>query len=121
MDNDTIDNHTKAMIAAFEDQRGYAVNEPGFTLLFIPGPLIRGVNIPGSLAVVEVGRGSVMLDDPTRFNKFVFAKSGFSLSVGQYATSIIKRLLVLTAGTKAHESEVQAPQLQAPQSGQQGD
>lgn len=117
----TIDQHADNLLAAFQDRNGYAVNEPGCTLLFYPGPITNGIQSPSSLVVVELGRGSVLLDDPTHFNKFVFITGGLTPKGSRLATEIIRRLLVLMADIKAQRERVHVPQIEAPLSGTQGD
>lgn len=91
-----IEDTARALCASIQAARGYsALDERGHAIIFIPTPMVDGLSFPAGIIVTEVGHGSAIIENPKRLNRFVFAKSGFTLPAGDFAAKVIKRLVVL--------------------------
>lgn len=99
---DHIEHTAQAIAQSFKAQRGYSALTPmGYALVFVPTPMVDGLDFPTGIIVTEVGYGSAIIENPKRLNKFVFAKSGFTLPTGDFAARVIKRFVVLIEASVA--------------------
>lgn len=92
--------HAKHLANAIREGRGYSFEVvPGVDLSVVPGFIVDGLPV-GALLICQPGRASILLEDPSHFNKFVFVKAGFSSEVGEFATSLIRSLAATSTGSE---------------------
>lgn len=109
---DIIEHTARELVQAFREGLGYSALDPrSHAIVFIPTPLVRGLDFPTGIIVTEVGHGSAIIENPKRLNKFIFASSGFSLPAGDFAAKVIKRLVVLMEADTTHRETGQTTQL----------
>lgn len=103
---DTTETTARELLSALRQKRGYSAFDPrGHAIVFVPTPLVIGLAFPAGIIVTEVGHGSAIIENPKRMNRFVFAKSGFTLPAGEFAAMVIKRLAeLMEADTTHHET-----------------
>ena len=109
---DHIEHTAQALVQSFRSQRGYSALTPrDHALVFVPTPMVDGLNFPAGIIVIEVGYSSAIIENPKQLNKFVFVKSGFTLPTGEFAAKVIKRFVVLIEASVAHTKSGQRTQI----------
>jgi hypothetical protein len=87
--------YAQKLVPLMKEGKSLWVTEGLVTLVITPGVAIEGVPNQRCILFTEIGGGSVLIEDLSHFNRYVFAQSGMMLATGTLCTAILKHLIRL--------------------------